>query len=134
MAVDTKDMVDQIRSGALPATRHLDNSLLVDLAHSLYRRSRIRGVLCVLNKIPDEETERFLRARLAETGIDPIGVIHHHRSVTTSWLRGRALDVTGAGEEARCVAEKLDATEAEYERPAAASPAPTAFDTRWPRR
>jgi len=116
MAADTKTMVDQIRAGALPATRHLETAQLVDLAHSLYRKSRIQGVLCVLNKIPDEETERFLREQLAEHGLEPIGALRQHRSVTTAWLRGRALDVSEARNEVLTVAQRLEATAAEHER------------------
>ena len=75
-------------------------------------------MLCVLNKIADEETERFLRARLAQSGIDPIGVVRHHRSVTVSWLRGRVLDTREAQDEVRMAALKLDALDAEYARSA----------------
>jgi CO dehydrogenase maturation factor len=115
MAADTKTMVDRIRAGALPATRHLESPRLVELAHGLYRRSRIRGVLCILNKIPDEETESFLRARLAEYGIDPIGAVRDHRSVTTAWLRGETLDAGAARDEVLAVARVLEASEARVE-------------------
>ena len=36
--------------------------------------------------------ERFLREKLAEEEIEPIGTIHHHRAVTTTWLYGIAVD------------------------------------------
>lgn len=111
MAGDMKRMVEQVRAGVAPATRHLDSVRLVEVANDLFGRSSIKGVLCVLNKIPDEETERLLRDRLAREGIEPIGVIHAHRSVATSWLRGTALDSREADEEARVVCERLIAAE-----------------------
>jgi CO dehydrogenase maturation factor len=115
MAVDTRNMVDQIRAGALPATRHLESALLVDVARNLYRKSRVRGVLCVLNKVRDEETERLLRAHLAGEGIDPVGVIHEDRSIATSSLRGLPLDAREAEGEALRAAEKIAKIDAEYD-------------------
>jgi CO dehydrogenase nickel-insertion accessory protein CooC1 len=128
MAADTKEMVRQIRSGVPPATRHLDQQQLVDLVNALYGRSRIQGIHCVLNRIPDQETERFLRVRLAEHGIDPIGVIHDHGSVAVSWLQGRALDLDTAREEVRGVAEYLNRSDTRRE-PAAVGRAPLADRT-----
>jgi CO dehydrogenase maturation factor len=110
MAAEMREMVRQIRSGAPPATRHLTEPHLVETASELFRRSRIKDALCVLNKIPDERTEGVLRERLAEHGIEPIGVIRDRDRVATAWLRGSTIDVDQVGTEMFEVAEKLEAT------------------------
>lgn len=111
MAVDLKKTIEGVREGALPATRHLEDSALVQLARSLYRKARIRGMLCVLNRIPDDETESYLRARLAQQAIQPAAAIRADRSITVSWLRGMPFDAAEAAAQVRDVAEMLEAAE-----------------------
>ena len=57
MAAEIKNTVDQIRAGKLPATEHLQDPALVDTANRVFREAAIEGVLFVLNKISDSETE-----------------------------------------------------------------------------
>jgi CO dehydrogenase nickel-insertion accessory protein CooC1 len=111
MAVDMRDMVNQIQSGALPATHHLAEPRLVEMAERLYRETRIGGVLFVLNKVGDEETQSYLRRRLEENGIDPIGTVHRDASIAMAWLTGTSLEGTDAETEALLIAEKLEAAE-----------------------
>jgi CO dehydrogenase nickel-insertion accessory protein CooC1 len=92
MAIDLKETVEQLERGALPATEHLTRPALIDLARDLYRRSRIQGVLCVLNRVSDAGVAHVLRAKLGEKGIDPIGVIPTIPSIAESWLTGARLD------------------------------------------
>jgi len=121
MAADMTEMVAQIRSGALPATRHLEDPQQVGQANSLYRNSRIKGVLCVLNKVADDETELLLRAGLAERGLHPVGVMHQDPSVATAWLVGRELDLEQLGADARVISEALEAAEIDHARTTAVS-------------
>lgn len=96
MAIDVKHLIEKLRSGAVPATAHLNDPGLVELAESLYRQVGIAGMSCVINKAREEQ-ERFLRARLAAVGITPIGSIGDHPSIGTAWMRGVRLDDSIAG-------------------------------------
>ena len=88
MAADMKAMVAQIQGGRLPATHHLERPELVELANRLFTKASIRGVLFVLNRVQDMETEHYLKQTLAEKGIQPAGVFPHHSSVAAGWLKG----------------------------------------------
>lgn len=111
MASDMKDMVDQIKAGALPATSHLADPKLVETADRVFREANIKGVLFVLNKVRDEETESYLKRRLEEKQIEPIGTIHTDGSIAMAWLRGTSLEGNEAKKDAQRIAEKLEAAE-----------------------
>jgi CO dehydrogenase maturation factor len=117
MAADLKQTIERIRAGALPATRHLHSTELISLAEGQYRNARIKGTLCVLSKIPDDETEGFLRAKLMKKAINPVGVIHVYPSVAVAWLRGVPLDDMAAGQEARDVLAKVESADARSRKP-----------------
>lgn len=88
MALDTKRIIEHIRAGALPSTDHLESPSLVELAHELYRRAQIQGLACVLNRVSNPQTEKILRQKLAEGGIDPIGTIPVDDAIARAWLDG----------------------------------------------
>jgi CO dehydrogenase nickel-insertion accessory protein CooC1 len=92
MAVNMRDMVEQMQAGVLPATRHLERSDLVAIANDLFTHASIKGVLVVLNKIPNEDVGGYLKAKLAEKGLSPIGMIHEDTSIALSWLKGLPID------------------------------------------
>ena len=114
MAVNMTDMVDQIKAGELPATRHLESPELVEIANRLFTRAKVKGVLVVLNKIKDDETENYMTTKLAEQGIKPIGIIHEDPSITVSWLKGIALNVAKTKRDIERIIEKLEAVEKVY--------------------
>jgi CO dehydrogenase nickel-insertion accessory protein CooC1 len=91
MAVNMRDMVDQIKAGALPAVAHLESPALVELAYQLYREARVKGVQFILNRVRDEEQAQYLRNTLAAQEIAPIGVIGDDPSLSTAWLKGEGL-------------------------------------------
>jgi CO dehydrogenase maturation factor len=91
MAIDMRNMVDQLKAGGLPATAHLEHPDLVELVNQLYREARVEGVLFILNKVRDEETERYIRNKLAEHGIEPIGTIRDDPSLSMAWLKGEPI-------------------------------------------
>ena len=94
MAAHMRDLVAQVQSGALPATRHLERPELVALANQLFREAPIKGVLFVLNRVREGEVEAYLRQKLAERGIQAIGVIPEDPAVSVAWLKGAPM--TGA--------------------------------------
>jgi CO dehydrogenase nickel-insertion accessory protein CooC1 len=91
LAADMKAMVEKLRAGAPPATSHLGDPALAALARRRFRDAPLRGVLVVLNRVPDDETEAFLRARLAEHGIEPVACIREDPAIRRAWLRGDAV-------------------------------------------
>jgi CO dehydrogenase maturation factor len=117
MAVHVKKMVEQLRSGARPATAHLDSPDLVVLANRIFLSARVKGIVVVLNKIVDAETERYLRERLGGEGIRPSGVLYDDPTTRLAWLKGEPLPWLNH----RAEAEGLVAAVEETETPAPAA-------------
>jgi CO dehydrogenase maturation factor len=111
MALHMKRMVSLIKSGALPATKHLDSPELVAWANRIFTSAAIKDVLFVLNRVRDEAMASYLRQKLAEKGIDPIGVIHEDVSICTAWLIGTPIRAAEAKDEAGMIIEQLEALE-----------------------
>lgn len=89
MAIHFDQMVRKLRRGALPATAHLEDPDLVEEARRQFRQSRVQGVAAILNRIPDTETEAFVRERLHKMGGPRVlGALPEDRSIQRQWLRG----------------------------------------------
>jgi CO dehydrogenase nickel-insertion accessory protein CooC1 len=114
MAANMKDLVDQIKAGILPATAHLESPELVAMANRIFKEATIKGVSFVLSKIEDQAVEAYLREKLAEKGIRPIGTIRRSPSVSLSWLKGLPLDVTETKEDLQKIVGELEAAEKAY--------------------
>jgi CO dehydrogenase maturation factor len=100
IAADMKAMVNQIKADVLPATSHLESPELVTLANKIFTQAIIKDVWFVLNKVPNGEVEAYLRQRLSEKRIQPIGVIHETPSISLSWLKGEPLETADVRAEA----------------------------------
>jgi CO dehydrogenase maturation factor len=111
MAVELTRIVEEIQRGVPPAIRHLDSPTLADLAVALYREARVRGVLAVLNRVPDRETEGYLRRNLDGEGVAVIGAIAEERSIGLQWLRGERLASDRSLEHAVSVVNELEAVQ-----------------------
>jgi CO dehydrogenase nickel-insertion accessory protein CooC1 len=111
MAADMKYMVDQIRAGVLPATDHLQDPELVETAKRVFREANIKDVLYVLNRVRDKEMESYMRRRLEEKGVEPIGVIHEDTSIAMAWLEGTLLDETAVRQDTESIIRGLEAAE-----------------------
>jgi CO dehydrogenase nickel-insertion accessory protein CooC1 len=109
MASHMKTMVEQIKAGVPPATRHLETPELVAWAQQVFRGSKVRDVLVILNRIKDAEMERFVSAALAEKGIEPIGVIHEDLTIAMSWLKGTRIEATRVQADVESIVERLEA-------------------------
>jgi CO dehydrogenase nickel-insertion accessory protein CooC1 len=114
MAFHMRAMVDQIKNGRLPATRHLEDPDLVAIAQKQFTQARIKGTLFILNKVRDAEMEKYLRNKLADGGIQPVGVIREDSSITTSWLMGIPLDAPGSYGEVQRIIKELEKVESAY--------------------
>jgi CO dehydrogenase nickel-insertion accessory protein CooC1 len=107
-------MVDQLKAGGLPSTAHLEDFELIELAYQLYRDAKVKGVLFILNKVRDELTERFLWDRLAEKGIEPLGIIHDTPALSMAWLMGEPLIQTPAQTEAERIVKDMETAVKRY--------------------
>jgi CO dehydrogenase maturation factor len=107
MASDMVNMVHQMKAGALPATEHLESPELVEIANMLFRESNIKDVLFVLNRVHDQEMEDFVRSKLRERDITPIGAIREDPLIAMAWLKGTPLEGTEAIKEAERIVEQL---------------------------
>jgi CO dehydrogenase maturation factor len=114
MAANMREMVAQIRAGVLPATAHLESPDLVALANRVFTEARIKGVLFVLSKVDNEATDGYLREKLQEKEITPIGSIHRSPSIALSWLKGLSLDATEIKEDVEGIVGELEAAEEAY--------------------
>lgn len=89
MAIHFDQMVRKLRRGALPATAHLEDQALVEEARRQFRASRVQGVAAILNRIPDTDTEAFVRERLHKMGGPRVlGALPEDRDIQRQWLRG----------------------------------------------
>jgi len=107
MAVNMRDMVNQIKQGVLPATAHLETPELVAAAHHIFQDATIQDLFFILNRVPDDETERYLREKLAASGIEPIGMIHADSTIPTAWLKGKPIATADSLQEAARILERL---------------------------
>jgi CO dehydrogenase nickel-insertion accessory protein CooC1 len=111
MASDMRNMVARMKAMELPATMHLENQELIELANRLFTEARIKGVLSVLNKVQNNEVEIYMRKELSARGIEPIGIIYEDPSVSITWLRGKPLGGGVIEQEAKKIARVLDTSE-----------------------
>jgi len=112
MAIHLGRMVEDIRSGVPPATRHLEAEA-AEQAVRLFREARVRGVLSILNRVRDEETERYVRRALENDGAPIVGVLGEDESIQGQWLRGERLRSNRLSETTMQLAERLEAVERE---------------------
>lgn len=109
MARDLHRLVTQMHAGVPPAVRHLERTDLQSLAISLFREAPVRGVLAVLNRVPDRATETYLRAALEPDGPTVIGVLAEDPSVREHWLRAEPVVSAALGDAVVRMAETLEA-------------------------
>jgi CO dehydrogenase nickel-insertion accessory protein CooC1 len=94
MAAEMKEMVDQIRAGTSPATAHLESPELVEVAETIFKNAKIKGVLVVLNRVSGRDVEGYISGILSEKTIEPIGIIPEDLSIALAWLKGTPLELS----------------------------------------
>jgi CO dehydrogenase nickel-insertion accessory protein CooC1 len=93
MAGHLQGMVTKIHDGVRPATAHLQDPVLVEMAVRLFRESRVRGLAVILNRVPDSDSEAYLRRELEAIGGPPVlGVLPEDRTLQQQWLRGEEVN------------------------------------------
>ena len=123
MAAHLAGMVEEIRRGVPPATEHLTHPELAELTIRLFRESRVRGVLSVLNRVPRVDTERHLRDALAAKGVPVVGAFAEEPAVQEQWLRGEPVHSPRLLETAVTLARHIESV---HDEAAAAGAAPGA--------
>jgi CO dehydrogenase nickel-insertion accessory protein CooC1 len=119
MAVHLQRMYGDLRNGVPPATAHLDEPALVEAALRQYEESRARGVASILNRVPDADTEAYLRGKLGALGGPPVlGTIPEDRTLQTQWLRGEELAAPALSERIRSLVLALEGLAASSTAPA----------------
>lgn len=48
-----RQLINDLKHGAEPATRHIESPALADLARELFKRSRLNRMAVILNRVPD---------------------------------------------------------------------------------
>jgi CO dehydrogenase nickel-insertion accessory protein CooC1 len=107
LAANMREMVQQIQADTLPATAHLDDPELVSLANRVFTDAKIKDVFFVLNKVQNAEIEDYLRQKLFEHGITPLGVIHEDPTIPVAWLKGDPLKAKVVMGESQLILDKL---------------------------
>jgi CO dehydrogenase nickel-insertion accessory protein CooC1 len=110
LAANMKHMVEQIKADVLPATAHLENPELIAWANKIFIEACIENMWVVLNRIHSVEEEEYLRQRLNEKGIQPVGAIYQAPSISLSWLKGMPIRSEDALIEAQKILNKLEIT------------------------
>ncbi len=113
LAASMKHMVEQIKADVLPATAHLESRELIDFANKIFIESKIENIWFVLNRIHSAEEEKYLRQRLDEKGIEPIGVIYQAPSISLSWLKGNPIRSENALISIQKILARLESAEKE---------------------
>jgi CO dehydrogenase nickel-insertion accessory protein CooC1 len=107
-ALTMKSLLDQMQAGQMPATRHLKSPELVELTRRAYQTARTQGILYVLNKVPDTDTEHYLWQRMMEAGINAVVSIPEDPDLRQAWLEGVPLHSAAAEAEAAKIVRALE--------------------------
>jgi len=107
-AATMKTLLDQMHAGVFPATRHLASPELVEMMQRSYQEACTKGALYVFNKVPDADTEHFLRQALIETEINVVASIPDEPSLRQAWLEGAPLHSIHAEAEAAKIVHALE--------------------------
>jgi CO dehydrogenase nickel-insertion accessory protein CooC1 len=68
IAEDIQELIVHIKAGELPATDHLESSVLKEEANRLYKEARIKGSFVLLNKVKDQKMGNYVSQKLQEKG------------------------------------------------------------------
>ncbi len=107
IAADMDKMIQDIKADSLPATAHLESPDLINTANRIFLEAKIKDVFFVLNKVPDPDTESYLREKLLESDITPLGCIHEYPTISMAWLKGEPLRSNLAEGEVQLVLDNL---------------------------
>ncbi len=91
LAGDLARLVRDMRGGVAPATRHLGDARLVDVAVRGYRDAPIRDAVAIVNRADSRETEGHVRAALDRDDVRVVGALEDDAAIPRQWLLGQPL-------------------------------------------
>lgn len=91
-----RQLMTDLEDGAAPATRHIESPELAALARELFKHSALNRMIVLLNRVPDRQTEQYMRSVLRNRGIEAIGCLPDVPAIREAWLRGTALTMDDA--------------------------------------
>jgi CO dehydrogenase nickel-insertion accessory protein CooC1 len=92
IAKDIQVTINQIKEGVPPSTDHLKDIALVNVAREMFRKAKIKDSFVILNKIDNQNTEKYLKDALKNLKI--LGTLPKDPIITSAWLRGTVLKET----------------------------------------
>lgn len=107
LARSLKSLIQEIKGGALPATKHLPAELTA-VADAHYKRNHLNDALFILNKVRGRRIEEFMRRELEGHGIQPAAVLHEEAAITECWLEGSPIFMPKLVAEAAHVVHQLE--------------------------
>jgi CO dehydrogenase maturation factor len=108
IAANMRDMVAQIKADVLPATAHLESPELVALANKIFTEAKIEDVFFVLNQVPNAEIANYLREKLKQREITPVGMISEDPSIPLAWLKSTQVHAAKALHEVQIIVDRLE--------------------------
>jgi CO dehydrogenase nickel-insertion accessory protein CooC1 len=90
-AITMKTLLQEVRAGHPPATKHLKSPELIDLTLETYRAAQTRGAIYVLNKVCDANVEEKMRHLLMSAGINVAASIRDIPELRQAWFEGAPL-------------------------------------------
>ncbi len=113
-------LVHQIQGGSPPATAHLDDPALSEVAVRLFREAKVKGVLTILNRVPDITTESHLAEKVIHLPlVELVGALREDLSIGNAWLNGRPVDSSENRARVSGIVDRIEAAEIETCKPRA---------------
>jgi CO dehydrogenase nickel-insertion accessory protein CooC1 len=113
MTIDMAQLVVRTMAGSQPATEHLEDPGLIDLANDIFEHARVKGLFVLINRVGNSGAQQVLQASLEKAGIEPVGVISDNPSIPIAWLLGERLTAVSAMREAAAALDEIEARAAE---------------------
>jgi CO dehydrogenase maturation factor len=108
IALQIREMLSRLHEGWEPATAHLEQPELIEVARRAYREACVRGWSVVINRVADKEIEVHLRSMLEQGDVPVTGILRERKEIVRAWLKGESLQVPEALIEVDELASRLE--------------------------
>jgi len=101
-------MVEEMKSGILPATSHLEDLRDVEMAKKLAGSAKIKHSWTILNKVNSDEIESIMMKELEKRKIESVGSVRYDSELLKSSLGYDPLRESGAKEDVKKIVDRLE--------------------------
>ncbi len=108
IAERVKKMVEEMKSGILPATSHLEDLRDVEMAKKLAGSAKIKHSWTILNKVNSDEIESIMMKELEKRKIESVGSVRYDSELLKSSLGYDPLRESGAKEDVKKIVDRLE--------------------------